>query len=86
MRRTPIFPAPLRPLQRMLIRAGVEITPSPVREVLGLDARFGLKRGEARMIRMMGGLADRVVVASTPSAQACRRLGLPANYLQSRER
>lgn len=82
MRRTAIFPAPLRPLQRMLIRAGVEITPATVREILGLDARFGLKRGEARLIRAMGGLADRISVASTPSAQACLRLGLPANYLQ----
>lgn len=86
MRRTPIFPAPLRPLQHMLIRAGVEITPAPVRHVLGLDARFGLKRGEAWLIRLMGGLADRMAVASTPSAQACKRLGLPADYLQRRAR
>lgn len=84
MRRTAIFPAPLRPLQRMLIRAGVEITPVAVRERLGLDARFGLKPGEARLIRLMGGFADRLAVAGTPSSQACRRLGLPADYLQKR--
>lgn len=84
MRRTAIFPAPLRPLQHMLIRAGVEITPAPVREVLGLDARFGLKRGEARLIRLMGRLADKLTLGSTPSAQACQRLGLPAGYLQRR--
>lgn len=84
MRRTPVFPAPLRPLQRMLIRAGVEITPAAVRQKLGLDTRFGLKRGEARLIALMGGAADRLKLASAPSAQACVRLGLPSDYLQLR--
>lgn len=82
MRKAPIMPAPLRPLQHMLIRAGVEITPAWLRERLGLDARYGLRRGEAWLIRSLGRIADRIVVETTPSSQGCRRLGLPADYLQ----
>jgi uncharacterized protein (DUF2236 family) len=82
MRKAPIMPAPLRPLQHVLIRAGVEITPGWVRERLGLGPQFGLKPGEAWMIRALGRIADKVVVRSTPSSQACQRLGLPADYLQ----
>lgn len=82
MRRAPIMPAPLRPLQHMLIRAGVEILPAWTRETLGLGPRHGLRRGEAMLIRALGRIADRLVVNSTPSSQACRRLGLPADYLQ----
>jgi uncharacterized protein (DUF2236 family) len=76
LQRTPIFPGPLRPLQAMLIRASVEITPGWVREILGLDARFGLRRFEAPVVRTLGRLSDRVVVPSSPPAQACQRLGV----------
>lgn len=82
LRRTPILPAPLRPVQGTLIRAAVEITPADIRARLGLAPSFGLRLGEGSMIRFAACLADRVTIASTPSAQACRRLGLPANYLQ----
>lgn len=83
VRRAPIFPAPLRPLQRMLIRASVEITPAWVREILGLDATYGLRPGEAAIIRGMAALAEKAPNFANPSAQACRRLGLPANYLRT---
>ena len=43
MRNAPALPAALRPLQRLLVRAAVEITPPWVRETLGLDAAFGLR-------------------------------------------
>jgi uncharacterized protein (DUF2236 family) len=76
--RTPIFPGPLRPLQGLLIRAAVEITPGWAREILGLDARYGLRRFEASAVRALGRLSDRVVLPSSPPAEARRRLGLPA--------
>jgi uncharacterized protein (DUF2236 family) len=81
MRNAPIFPMPLRPMQRLLIRAAVDLTPAWLRERLGLDAGFGLKRWEHRLVRRLGKMADRVMLESSPAVQACRRLGLPADYL-----
>jgi uncharacterized protein (DUF2236 family) len=82
LHRTPIFPGPLRPLQSVLIRAAVEITPRWTREILGLDARYGLRRFEATGIRVLGRLGDRVVPRSSPPAEASRRLGVPATWLR----
>lgn len=81
MRDAPVFPAPLRPVQRMLVRAAVEITPGWVRERLGLTADHGLRGWERPLVRRMGGLSDKVVLPSGPAAQSCLRLGLPADYL-----
>jgi uncharacterized protein (DUF2236 family) len=81
MRRTRIAPWPLRPVQLLLIRAAVEITPRWVRDVLGLDASQGLRAWEYPVVRGLGQLADRLFVRSSPAVQACRRLGLPPRYL-----
>ncbi len=81
LRRTAILPWPLRPLQRMLIRAAVEITPSFAREILGLDASHGLRSWEATLVRRLGRLSDRIAIPSAPPAQACKRLGLSASFL-----
>jgi uncharacterized protein (DUF2236 family) len=84
MRKAPIFPAPLRPLQSLLIRAAVEMTPAWVRERLGLTAGYALRAIEKPVVRWAGRLADRVMLGESPSVQACRRLGLPADYLYRR--
>ena len=84
MRRTPLFPRPLRSVQWMLVRAGVEITPSWAREILGLDQSYGLRSWEARLLHACGGLFDRIVIPWTPPAQACRRLGLSMRSLHRR--
>jgi len=84
MKRTKILPAPLRPLQGMLIRAAVEILPPWSRETLGLDGRWGLRGWERALIRAAGAAADRVPVSASPAVQACRRLGLPMDYLYRR--
>jgi len=81
MRRTAILPRPLRGFQGMFIRAAVEILPAWARDQLGLGPAYGLKGWEAALIRGAGRLADRIVIESAPAAQACRRLGLPADYL-----
>lgn len=81
MRGAPVFPAPLRPVQRMLVRAAVEMTPGWVRQTLGLTADYGLRRWEAPLVRRMGSLADRIMLPSSPAVQSCLRLGLPADYL-----
>jgi uncharacterized protein (DUF2236 family) len=79
-----VFPAALRPAQRMLVRAGVEMTPGWVRERLGLTSAFGLRPWEKSLVRQAGALADRVMLTSSPAVQSCLRLGLPADYLYRR--
>jgi uncharacterized protein (DUF2236 family) len=81
MRTAPIFPAPLRPMQRLLVRAAVELTPMWLRDRLGLGARHGLRRWEHQLVRKLGDMADRVMLPSSPAVQSCRRLGLPVDYL-----
>ena len=81
MRNAPAFPTPLRPLQRLLVRAAVDMTPDWARDILGLTARHGLRRGELALVRWAGRMSDRLMLPSSPAVQACRRLGLPADYL-----
>ncbi|MDO9405993.1 MAG: oxygenase MpaB family protein [Polaromonas sp.] len=81
MRDAPIFPAAFRSLQRLLIRAAVEMTPAWVRERLGLGPAYGLQPFEAPLVRFAGRFADRIMLRSSPAVQACLRLGLPADYL-----
>ena len=84
MRAAPIAPWPLRPVQWLLIRAAVDLTPGWVRERLGLGEHFGLRRWQWPLVRLLGALADRVVLRFSPAVQSCRRLGLPADYLHRR--
>ncbi len=84
MRAAPIVPWPLRSVQRLLIRAAVDLTPGWVRERLGLDDRFGLRPWQQPLVRLLGALADRVVLPFSPAVQSCRRLGLPAGTLYRR--
>lgn len=79
--RTPIFPRGLGSLQSLLIRAAVEIVPEWTRELLGLDERYGLRPHEHRRVRGLGRLSDRLLLPSSPPAQACRRLGLSSRAL-----
>jgi uncharacterized protein (DUF2236 family) len=81
MRRAPVFPVGLRPLQRLLVRAAIELVPAWARDRLGLTRGLGLRFGERSLVRLAGALADRVMLRSSPAVQSCRRLGLPADYL-----
>lgn len=78
---TPAFPRSLVWMQRLLVRAAVDIVPRWARERLGLDARHCLSRHERMVVRFAAALADRVVLRDGPAAQSCLRLGLPATYL-----
>jgi uncharacterized protein (DUF2236 family) len=73
MNKAPILPAPLRPLQRLLLRAAVENTPEPVRSLPQLRGR-GLRPFEALLVRALGRVAGWLPLGDTPPVQAKRRL------------
>ena len=78
LRAAPAFP--VRGLQHVLIRAAVDIVPADLRTQLDI-AGYGLRPGEAALVRSACALADRIVLNVSPAVQSCRRLGLPADYL-----
>ena len=80
MRSAPILPLPLRPVQPLLIRAAIDLTPHWLRRIVGLTDH-GLDAWEAGVVRQIGALADRIVLETNPAVQACRRMRLSANYL-----
>jgi len=81
LRAAPVFPAPLRPLQRLLVRAAVDITPGWARERLGLISGDGLRPWQETLVRQAAALADRVMLRDSPAVQSCLRLGLRTDYL-----
>jgi uncharacterized protein (DUF2236 family) len=83
MRSAPILPLPLRPVQLLLIRAATNLIPYWLRRIVGLT-EHGLNVWETRVVRQIGAFADRVVLETNPGVQACRRMGLSANYLYSK--
>jgi uncharacterized protein (DUF2236 family) len=68
-----ILPRPLRWIQRLHVRAAVEMTPEPVRSLPQLQGR-GLKRGEAMLLRSIGRLARYAPLGSLPPALAAKRM------------
>jgi uncharacterized protein (DUF2236 family) len=72
---------PSRALQRLMVRAAVDLQPPWVRDILGLGTRYGLRPGGATALRALGAASDRIVLESAPPAQACKRMGLPADHL-----
>jgi uncharacterized protein (DUF2236 family) len=81
MKKTPALPIVMRPLQTMMLRAGVSQLPDWVRERLNLGEEWVLKKWERSLLRGLGAFFDRLAVPGTPPVQACERLGLPKNYL-----
>ncbi|MBK6509900.1 MAG: DUF2236 domain-containing protein [Haliea sp.] len=81
MRRTGGLPPLMRPLQPLFLRAAISILPEPVRVRLKLDKGYRLAGWERLLVRGAGALSDRIVLRTAPPAQACVRLGLPADYL-----
>ncbi len=73
MRTAPILPAPLRPLQRLLVRAAVDMSPEPLRSLPQLRGR-GLRFSEAALVRTLARTAALLPLGDTPARQAARRL------------
>lgn len=70
-----------RSLRRQFARASVSILPPAVRTRLELGPDYDLSPLAARLIRTLGAIAERTPVKNAPPAQACVRLGLPADFL-----
>jgi uncharacterized protein (DUF2236 family) len=81
MEHVPILPVPARPVQRVLLKAAVEILPVWLRERLGLGPRWTLQPTERVFVRALVVASDRLILRSSPAIQSCRRLGLPDTYL-----
>ena len=75
------FPPPLAWMQKMLVRAAVDLIPAAIRERLGLTERFGLRSAERWIVTGIAGAADRLCLSGSPPALACLRLGIPASSL-----
>lgn len=84
VRQAPLLPGPLSILQRLLVKAAVNILPVEIRARLGLGRQWDLSSWQRFLVCKGGALADRVLLESTPAVQACRRLGLPDDYLYTR--
>jgi uncharacterized protein (DUF2236 family) len=81
MKQAPILPAPARPLQRVLVKAAVDILPAWVREHLELGPSWSLNPIERALVRTVAKASDLLILPSYPAIQACRRLSLPDTYL-----
>ncbi|MBI1252274.1 MAG: DUF2236 domain-containing protein [Alphaproteobacteria bacterium] len=68
-------------IARAMARASVSILPPLVRERLALGPEHALRGWERTMLKAMGALAERTPIPSAPPAQACVRIGLPADFL-----
>jgi uncharacterized protein (DUF2236 family) len=84
MRRMPVLPVVLRPLQRALIEAAIRLVPDEMRERIGLGESSSLPGWQSRLVCAAGAAADRLVLRSNPAVQACRRLGLADDFLYVR--
>ncbi|MGA0601416.1 oxygenase MpaB family protein [Caulobacter sp. KR2-114] len=81
MRQAPALPGLARPLQPLLVRAAVDLIPPDVARGLALWREPGLSPAQAALVRAAARAADRLCLRNAPPAQACVRLGLPADWL-----
>ena len=80
MRSGLILPLFLRPVQDLMVRAAIDLTPRWLRTILALKG-YRLHAWEREVVQYVGALTDRLVLESNPVVQACRRLRLPTDYL-----
>ncbi len=81
MRSVEALPRAGRPAQRLLIKAGVSLLPDGVATRLAIAPEWRLSAWERTLAAAMAKGADRLVLPGSPAVQACRRLGLPDDYL-----
>lgn len=84
LRTAPILPAAMRPIQRLVVAAAVDLLPPAIVDRLGLAVHARLGIGARALLRGMARLAERVELPSSAHAQALRRLGMRAAQPASR--
>ena len=68
-------------LHRALARASVSLLPPLVRDKLQLGKEYDLTLADKLALKLAARLAERRFDPASPPAQACTRLGLPADFL-----
>jgi uncharacterized protein (DUF2236 family) len=81
MAQVPLMPTLARPVQRVLLKAAVDILPVWVRDRIGLCSEWSLSSTERVFVRALALAGDRLILRTSPAIQSCRRLGLPDTYL-----
>ena len=81
LRRAPILPAALRPLQHVVVAAAVALLPPDLRTRLGLDDEPRVRLTERWLLTGLARAAERTHVRGAPYALASRRMGLPDDYV-----
>jgi len=79
-----VLPWPLHSLAVPALRGAIDILPGEVQAVLDLGHLRPLPSWQRAMLKYIGRATDRIPVRSAAPAQACKRMGLPANYLYRR--
>jgi uncharacterized protein (DUF2236 family) len=70
------------PLRRALAKAAVSLLPADLRVTLELDgSALTLSAFEHGALRTLGAIAERTPVPRSPPVEACKRLGLPGDFL-----
>jgi len=80
MSAAPLLPWAFRPLQRLLLRAAVDLVPDDLRRELDLMNR-GLNGPQRHVVKALAKMADRIHLRDAPASLASVRLGLPLDYL-----
>lgn len=86
MERLSLFPRPLRPINRWLITAAIDLLPVGVRRKIITDNTKPASRFIQGALRRTGMAIDRLHLPSAPASQACQRIGLPSDHLQHGKR
>lgn len=81
MRKANAFPAIARPVQRLLIRAAIDMTPPEVAKIVGLKPSDGLASWQRLIVKALAKGAERFALKQSPAGQSCVRMGLPADWL-----
>lgn len=81
MCRAPVLPRGIRSFQALMVAAGIEILPDWARDRLDLDEKWKLRSWERRLVAAAARMSNRTLLEGTPPVEACRRLGLPMDYL-----
>jgi uncharacterized protein (DUF2236 family) len=80
MTNAPLLPHALRPLQRLMIRAAVDLVPPEVRSKLGLEHLI-LSAAERELVAIAARIADRLPIRNAPPAQASIRMNRDPSFL-----